>query len=611
MDSLLLGLAEALSPTESTNLSEEDRIRRENERLVNAFLKNLTVQSQGRSRIVSVSFESESPTTAAAAANAVADFYIVSQLEAKFEATKRAMMWLSERVEQLREEVEEKEQGIEEYRARSGLLEGGGDVTLVSEQVSELNAQHILELAKLAEAQARLRQVNSLVNNNGALDSSVEVLQSALIQGLRREEGRVEREIAELAEEYGERHPKMINARAELRDMRNKIKVEIDRIVQGQRNEVAVAQARAASLAASLNRVKGEVAELNQSEVFLRAREREVAASRTLLETLLQRTKQTASQETFQQADADVVSPAAIPEGPSFPRMGIIYPLLLLGGLIQGVGLAFAIERLDLGFRSSEQVERVLGIKSLGLLPAVSKLTTRGKPPHRYILEEPTSAFGEAVRSLYTNLVLSDVVKRPKVILVTSALPREGKTTVSLSIARMLASVGHRVLVVDCDLRRPTVHKDLGIEAGPGLTECLTGSQRPEDVILVDEESGAHILRAGAPIYNSPEQLDSGMMQRLLRSFARNYDLVILDSAPILATSDTLFIARLADKTIFLTRWARTRQAAARTALKQVVDAQADVAGVVITFVDVKSHSQYGYGDSGVYHGTLKKYYSS
>ena len=193
----------------------------------------------------------------------------------------------------------------------------------------------------------------------------------------------------------------------------------------------------------------------------------------------------------------------------------------------------------------------------------------------------------------------------------TSALPREGKTTVSLAIARMLASVGQSVIVVDCDLRRPTVHKDLGIEAGPGLAECLGEGLRPEDVILVDEQSGAHILRAGAPIHNSPEQLDSGTMQRLLRNLARRYDLVILDSAPILAISDTLFIARLADKTIFLTRWARTRRAAARTALKQVLDAQADVAGVLLTFVDVKSHSQYGYGDSGVYHGTFKKYYSS
>ncbi len=607
---LVLTLASILSPSRDDALSQEGAIKRENDRTIDNFLEKLAVAPEGRSRIVRISFESEGPETATEAANTTADFYIVAQLEAKFEATKRATTWLGERIEQLRVEVETKERIIEDFRAKSGLLQGGQNSTLTSEQVSDLNAQHVLELAGLAAAEARLRQVNKLLKSPKGIESAVEVLQSPLIRDFRRDESRVEREVAELSEEYGERHPRMINARANLRDLRARIKIEVDRIVQGLRNEVAVARARAASVARSLGAVKTQVAKLNKLEVRLRALEREATASRTLLENLLQRSKQTVSQESFQQADASIVSYASLPDRPSFPKKGVLLSLIFAGAIFLGVILALAVEKLDLGFRSAEQIERFMDVTPLGLVPMVSKIKTIGKGAHDYVLENPESAFGEAIRSLYTNILLSDVARRPKVILVTSALPREGKTTVVLSLARMLATVGQKVIVVDCDLRRPTVHKALGIPSGPGLTECLTEGTPVEEVLQEDKESGAHILRAGTPVQNAPDQLDSGAMQKLLKNLGRKYDIVILDSAPILAVSDTLFVSRLADKTIYLVRWARTRRETAGLGLKRILAAKADVAGALLTMVDVKAHAQYGYGDSGTYYGTLRKYYT-
>jgi len=436
------------------------------------------------------------------------------------------------------------------------------------------------------------------------------VLQSPLIRQLRGQESLLERQIAELSEEYGDRHPTLINARVELRDLQTKIGLEVDRVIQGLRNEVAIARARVSSMAASLGQFKGEIAQLNQFEVQLRALELDAGASRTLLGNLLERTKQTASQQNFQQADASIISYAPQPTSSSFPRKGLILSLAFLVAIIQAVPLAFALEKMDLGFRSAEQISRSMGVKSLGMTPKVSRLAAIGKAPHEYILEHPESAFGEAIRTLYTNVLLTDVVRRPKIILMTSAMPGEGKTTVALSLGRALAMVGHRVIVVDCDLRRPSVHGDLGIEPGPGLLDCLTAGANVEDVILMDTNSGAHILLAGTPVHNSPDLLDSEHMQKLLKHLGRKYDVVLLDSAPLLAVSDTLFLARLADKTIFLVRWAKTRRSAASLALKQLLAAQADVAGVLMTMVDVKSHATYGYGDSGVYHGQLKKYYT-
>lgn len=611
-DRLMLNLAGAISPTTDSSATVEDRINQEIEWTVDAFLGKLTVVPVGRSRVVRISFESIDPKIASAVANAVADFYIVAQLEAKFEATKRAITWLNERVEELREEVTDKERSIEEFRAKSGLLMGGRQTTLSSEQVSELNAQHVVELARLAGAQARLRQANQLLKSTSpsGIESAVDVLRSGLVTDLRRSESVLERRIAELSEEYGNRHPSMINARAELNDLRSKIKVEIDRVFQGLRNEVAVAQARAASLKRSLEEAKTEVAQSNQLEVGLRALERDANASRILLESLLQRTKEAASHMTFQQPDANVISYAAQPRGPSFPRKRLTLFLAFLGALGLAVPFAIILEKMDRGFRSAEQISRYTNVRPLGLLPRVSKRAAVGKAPHEYILAKPGSTFAEGIRTLYTNVLLSDVAVRPRVILVTSALPGEGKTAVALSLARLMAMAGHRVIIVDCDLRDPDVHKRLGMERGPGLVDYLSSGVAIEDVIKVDQDSGAHILAVGSEIRCSPDLLDSAQMQKLLRSLAKKYDLVILDSAPLLAVSDTLFVSRLADKTVFLIRWAQTSRAAATMGLQQILEAQADVAGVLLTMVDVEANAQYGYGDSGIYRGALKKYYT-
>ena len=604
-------LAGYLAPPADESVTADDKIRRSKERVIDEFLESLIVESEGGSRIVRISFESESPKTAAAAANSIADFYIVAQLEAKFEATKRASTWLNERVLQLRQEVVSKERAIEEYRAVAGLLRGGANTTLASEQISELNTQHVLEVARLAEARARLRQANRLLDLPGGIESSVDVLQSALIQQFRGEEALIERKIAELAEEYGERHPQMLSARAELQDLRTKIKLEVARVIEGLRNIVAVAAARATSLEASLVQHKQKIAQLNQSEVELRALELDANASRTLLENLLERTKQTMSQESFQQADANIVSSAVEPRIPSFPRKFLIMSIMFLLAVILGVFLAVLMEQRDLGFRSGEQVLRILGLKPLGLLPRVSMIAAAGKEPPDYVLKHPDSAFAEGIRSLYTNILLTDVVRRPKVIMMVSALPNEGKTTVTLALARLLATANYKVVVVDCDLRNPMVHKKLGLEPGPGLMECLTSGVAIGEVIQEDKASGAHILRAGTVNHNSLRQFDSDLMQKMLRQLSRQYDLVLLDSAPLFAISDSLFLARLADKTVFIAQWAKTPRRAVRLAIEQALDADADIAGVLLTMVDIKSHATYGYGDSGVYHGKFRKYFTS
>lgn len=600
-----------VKPKRRSFRTTESAAQDEREKIVDGFLNRLSIRQQGRSRVIAISVESEDPRIAAAAANTLADFYIVAQLEAKFEATKRASAWLSERVYGLREEVDRGEREVEAFRKISGLIRGGTNATLAAEQASNLNRQFVAEGTRLAEGEARLRQVERLLGQPGGIESMAEVLDSQVIRDLRNQESQIERLVAELSTEFGEKHPRMINARAELRDLRSTVKSEVGKIVQGLRNEVAVARARKSSMGSSLRNLKDEVASLNTSEVQLRALEREATASRTLLEQLLARSKETSSQEDFQQADANIISPAAAPELPSFPKKSILLLASFVLASVVSISVAGVLEYLDFGFRSMDQIERQLGVAPLGLVPAIKGIRTIGKSPQDYILEHPTSAYGESVRSMHTNLLLSDLAKRPKVVLFTSAMPNEGKTSVAVSLGRLQAQVGQKVVIVDCDVRRPSVHTALRMDPGPGLVQCVLGEISVDEALQQDPESGLYVLRAGGTPPNPPDLFDSIPMQKLLTTLARRYDLVILDSAPLMAVSDTLFLARLADKTVLIVRWVRTRREAAKLALNKLLDAKSDVAGVLLTMVDVKGHAQYGFSDSGAYHGKLNKYYTN
>ena len=242
---------------------------------------------------------------------------------------------------------------------------------------------------------------------------------------------------------------------------------------------------------------------------------------------------------------------------------------------------------------SLEQLEEVLGVGSLGLVPEIKSGFGGRQTPGNYVLDRPQSAFGEAIRSLHTSLMLSDVERPPKVILVASALPGEGKSSVVLSLARMMASCGKRVAVIDCDLRRPDLHRAFRTSESPGLTDCLLGQASVFEVLRLDTLSPAYLVPAGSHVHTSPDLLGSDAMRSLVATLAERFDLVLLDSAPVLAVSDTRNLCRLADKTVFVVRWQSTRRFAAKPALRQVVEAGGDLAGVLLSMVDLNGYARH------------------
>ncbi len=494
---------------------------------VDSFLQSLDVAGKGRSRVIGVSFTSQSPVLAAGLANAVADAYIANQLRAKTDATTQAHVWLDQRVTELREQMVAADDAVVAYQRRMGLTRGQ-TASLITEQMSALGRDVIHAEDEVATAQARLAGASTIDPNEFQM-----------------------------------------------------------------RQQLLAAQTNERRLETNLARLRGQSATGNQSEIEMRALQQDADADRALYDRVLERAKETQIQSGLQQPDAKIVSGAEWPQEASFPKKSIILPGVFVASCLVAALLALAVEGLDRGFLTVEQLEATLGLPSLGVMPLLKRRETKRRSPERYILDAPNTPYGEAIRSLHTSLMLANTKHVPKVILMTSALPGEGKTAISLSMARMMASCGKRVVIVDCDLRRPMLHKAFNAPRGPGLVEVLTGKATLIDVLRKDPLSGANLVSAGALGNTAPDLFASVEMYKLVNVLCNSYDLVLLDCAPVLAISDSRHLCRLADETVFVVRWQDTRCHAAAAALRQVVTAGGKIGGVLLSMVDLDQYGRY------------------
>ncbi|HEU0070909.1 MAG TPA: polysaccharide biosynthesis tyrosine autokinase [Alphaproteobacteria bacterium] len=564
------------------------------------YMNSLVVQPSQRSRVLTVRFTSVNPAMAAKAANATADIYILDQLETKGRATTRASDWLNQRANELRTRVIESEKRLEEFRRDSGIVEIGG-ASVYARQRAELDSQLIAARTKRAETDARYDQVQRLLRSGGDVDTAAAVLDSPLIQRLREQEAQVVRKIAELKTQLRDEHPKMVLAQNELSDLQDKIRSEVEKIVSSLRNERDIAAVRETNLNKEITSLQGKLDEQHGAEVTLRALDSEVKANKQLYETILSRFKEADVQEQgIQEADARVISHAIEPSAPFYPKTRFMLISAFVLSAMLGIGLAILLEFLDNGFRSLNQLEGMTGLPTLGLVPML-RGSQRGKKAFQVVAEQPNSPFGEAVRTLRTSLLLSNVDHPPRTVVVTSAVPGEGKTSTSLAIATLAAKSGQRCIIVDCDFRHPSVHANLGYPNRQGLGDYLAGNAQLSDVIELEPRYGLRFITAGASVPNPPDVLGSPRMKDLIQRLSESYDLVILDTPPLLIISDSLVLVRNVDKTVYVVRWEKTKRQSAMLGLKQILEAGGDLAGTILTQVDVRKHAQYDYSDSGYY----------
>jgi succinoglycan biosynthesis transport protein ExoP len=563
------------------------------DRIIDTLLSRVDVSTLGRSYVLSIKAESLNPATAAAIANTLAERYLDYQRRDKIESIDRVDKFLLGRVAELREQVSKSDQAVEDYRRSHDLYKSAGS-GVTAQQLNELNTQLTAAQTAKAEAESRLNEAQEM--RKGSLNSETvpEVLRSPLITVLKQQLADSERKVAELSASYGARHPALVNARAEAANIQGRVGAEVAKIVDGLGREARSANARYEALAKNFEGVKKQMGSVNDRSIQLESLERDATVNRNLLEAMLLRAKQSTGAETILQANAKLVSPAAPSSAPSYPPKALIAFLGVAGGMMVGAAIALMREGGDHTFRRAEQIESMTGLPVMAVVPQVGGRT----PPAMQVLRQPTSAYSEALRRLHIGVELSEAAASPKIILFSSATPSEGKSVMVASLGRLLASNGKRVLLIDCDWRSPRLHQIFRCGNRDGLASLLIDKDvQLDQVIHHDALSGVDVMPAGSWSPRFAHLLSSDYMRRLLEALEPHYEFIILDTPPALVTADVLALSRLVEKVVFVVRWGHTRQEAVLEALKQIVDAQGDVAGIVMSRVVSKQYRQYSYGD--------------
>jgi capsular exopolysaccharide synthesis family protein len=566
--------------------------------LADIVMGGLRVSNDGQSYTIRIGFSSADPELAALLANEYAEAYIANQLDLKTQATEQASAWLSQRLVELRRELEASEAIAQAYRRTAGILEDKGS-TVTAQQLGEINTQLVQARKDRLEAESRLSTARSLLEGDGDIKAIPDIMSSQLVQELRAKQAELTRKLAEINSRYTEAYPNKRDLETELATLQEQIGNEVNRVVQNLNNQVETARNKERALEGELARLEEKFGEGSDAEVKLGQMEREADANRAVYEAYLSRFKETSEQQKLQEPDSYLISSAMPPSAPSYPRS---MPLLALGAMFggfAGIVLAFCRELFDQRLHSISQVEEVTGLPVLGLLPSLPH--PRLARPEDYILRRPESQFNEALRTTRAAIALSQEEGLGKVILVTSAIPGEGKTAFCLSLARSLAADDHKVLLIDADLRRPGIARALGAASSGHLSELLAGEIDLREAIHVDGKSGAHYIAAREGRFNPQDLLGSDRMQLLIAEARAAYEIIIVDSPPILVGADAAIVAKFVDHCLFFIRWGGTARDYVVNALRRLELYKVTVNGIVLSHVNVRRHARYAAGE-GYYH---------
>lgn len=581
-------LEEEIDPVEAEILDE----------VTKAFMERISVSPQGKSQLVIVSVEMADARMAAKAANALANGLIESQMEATMEMSLTATNWMNSRLGELRKTLKTAEDRLQAFREKENLVDVDGVATISAAELSQTGNRMIDARRQRAEAESQYRQVQAMRDGGWEKLATIPaVLGHPLIQQFKAEEAKARAKVDELSKRYGDRHPAMEAARSDLSAASGSLRGQVEQIVAGIERNYQLAVANENSLQSSFNANKSQIQDISRKEFKLRELQREVDANRALYDTFMTRLKETAATSDLESATARVVDPAVLPTEPVKPKKSLIVAIAGLLALFVGVGLTLLLEALNNTFKGTEEVENKLNVPVLGILPLI-KDKQRGEVAHLFSNNVDRS-FSESIRTIRTGVVLSGMDDPHKVLVITSSIPGEGKSTVSANLAMALGQM-EKVLLIDADMRRPTLAKNFNFAVGtPGLANLIAGTAKLEDCIKHVE--GIDMLSAGTVPPNPLELLSSARFEKLIELLRSQYDRVVIDSPPTQAVSDATVLATHANALIYVIKSESTPIPLAQKGVGQLLQNNAPVTGVVLNQVDIKKAQKQGYSYGGYY----------
>tara|TARA_Y100001973_G_C5206334_1_gene341747 strand:+ start:1241 stop:3451 length:2211 start_codon:yes stop_codon:yes gene_type:complete len=560
--------------------------------LAQGIQAGLIVEGGTQSQIINISYQHEAPQLAADVVNAISESYIQFGLEARLSQIKDTAEWLSEQLEELRQTLQVSEDKLRDFRLSQNLMDTEQQQRIANTQLQTLNTELVKAQTELSQAKELYTQITQVESSGGDYRSLGPVLQSNTIRDLVREESTLSRKVQELSERYGEKHPKMIAARSDLASAQANLDREAAKIVESIKKDYRSAQAQEQNVRRLISETREGLQSYQGDSFELTRLEREVENNRRIYESFLGKLMEADVSGDYDASNIRVIDSATVPEFPVKPRSALVLAASIIFGSFFGVVFAFARELMGNVFRTPDQLEQELNLPSLGVTPLVKKKKGAVAPEMQYLADQ-RSTFAEAINTIRTGLMFSNIDNPPKSILITSTNGSEGKTTLAINLAVALSQMD-KTLLIEMDLRKPAVGKDLGIKTDMGLSDLLSGKTDANVFHQVEGAPNLSVITCGTIPPNPMELISSKRFANLLQSLRERFTHIVIDSPPTLPVSDSCVLAKMVDATIIAVKAEETKISMAKETITRLNKVNANITGVVLTQASPQKMSYYG-----------------
>lgn len=588
----IMGIFPAKAPPPVTNPFPDARFKPElDPELIDIILANVELETGRMNTIMAVNYLSDNAAVAASMANGIAAAFIEHNLDIRVKPYRDAAEWLSARLVESKENVSKTEKELQQYREGKKIVSFEARENVITQQLQELITQLVQTESRRQEAEIRYRQIEGVIDAPERLATVPYIMNNLVIQGLRNEELTVKKQISELSEKYGPKHPQVIKANTQLDTVQKNIIAEARKMLSAAKAEFEIAHSRETSLRRTIEAQKQEVMDLTRKAINFNVLAGESSSNKQFYELLLKKFQEASLSSGINISNVQIVDSSVIPKEPVKPKRAMIFLLALMVGSFGGIGAAFFTDYMDDTIKTAEDVDRKLNLSFFDVVPF-----TNGKMGPIYMTSDPKSPAAEAYRTIRTGLMLSSAIKETKVILLTSATPNEGKTTTAVNLAVAMGQMGEKVLIIDGDLRRHNLHELFGLTRNIGIADVIIHPEMlSQALIRMEQYPNLHILAGGKTPPNPSELLGSDRMKEFITQMRQQYDRVIIDSPPLLAFSDSLVLSSLADGVIIVIWGGKTAVDLIRKALSLLKGIDAKILGVVLNKIDTTRRSYYYY----------------